>query len=128
MIMTQSMVLQVETLPIIDGPALESFDFDGNTDLLMAHGTKWNSNLKESVVCAIITACKIAGQWQPIDATDYFQVLSRYPLYSMMPQFFVDAMWDLVRSGDVQIVEYNSRQYIVATTDMINEVVGKLSI
>ncbi len=91
-------------------------------NLLVPFGTKWRRLEKITVAVAVINGCVQAGRWQPVSQEDFEAIIVQDLYFRQFPKRCHKGLEALIKKGDLILIEYQGKQYLVPTRSLVRGV------
>ena len=95
---------------------------------MLIYNSGWRNTEKEWAAGIIITACVRAGEWRPVEKADFVEIFNKHPrlVSPYMQNDVADALWKLIGSGELDIVQVGDVRYVIPKPKMANIALANL--
>lgn len=108
-------VQTVSSLPALDQSRFPPLPELPDDTTLMALGSKLGRYEREAVLSIITTAAVRSNGWKPVSVREFLMIAQK-SVPSMLFQGVINAVWELVRKGLIELIRFDGTKYIVPTT------------
>ena len=113
-------VKTLDQLPVLEQSTFPQLPEIAEGTTLLIFQSAWNNAEKEWAAGIVVTACIREGEWKPVSAPKFVEMLNNHPMATFGKQNVVNAMWELIGANQLDIVQVGDTQYLIPTPEMAN--------